>query len=40
MSERDRAVEVGFGQTVYDDGNSLGTVRGFDEHGFYYRTED
>jgi rubrerythrin len=35
------------GQTVYDaDGNELGSVRGFDEAGFYvlaeerYRTED
>jgi hypothetical protein len=34
-------VDVGFGETVYDDeGNELGTVRGFDEHGFYVTTDD
>jgi len=27
---------LGFGETVYDeDGQVLGTIRGFDEHGFY-----
>jgi len=30
-----------FGTTVYDgDGNELGTIRGFDEHGFYVTTRD
>jgi ABC-type ATPase with predicted acetyltransferase domain len=33
--------QVGFGESIYDaDGNELGTVRGFDEHGFYVSTED
>ena len=41
MSETDETVRVDPGQTVYDDdGNALGTVRGFDEHGFYVTTED
>jgi len=41
MSERDEAVRVDPGQTVYDEeGNALGTVRGFDEHGFYVTTEE
>ena len=32
--------EYSFGQTVYDeDGNELGTIRGFDEHGFYVSTD-
>jgi rubrerythrin len=32
---------VSFGQTVYDDeGNELGSIRGFDEHGFYVTTLD
>jgi rubrerythrin len=35
------AIDLGFGQTVYDEaGNRLGTIRGFDEHGFYVTTED
>ncbi|RJS98615.1 rubredoxin-like domain-containing protein [Halococcus sp. IIIV-5B] len=30
--------ELGFDQTVYDDrGEQLGTIRGFDESGFYVR---
>jgi rubrerythrin len=41
MSETDEAIRVDPGQTVYDgEGNALGTVRGFDEHGFYVTTED
>jgi len=41
MSETTDSVELGFGQPVYDDeGNSLGTIRGFDEHGFYVTTDD
>ena len=32
---------VSFGQTIYDDdGNALGSIRGFDEHGFYVTTMD
>lgn len=32
---------VGFGQAIYaEDGRKLGTVRGFDEHGFYVTTEE
>ncbi|WP_436928623.1 DUF7130 family rubredoxin-like protein [Halosimplex halobium] len=41
MSETDEEVDLGFGQTVFDDeGNRLGTIRGFDEHGFYVTTEE
>ncbi|WP_459194518.1 DUF7130 family rubredoxin-like protein [Halosimplex sp. J119] len=41
MSETDEETEIGFGQKVFDDeGNRLGTVRGFDEHGFYVTTDD
>jgi len=41
MSQTDERTDVDFGQTVYDDeGNQLGTVRGFDEHGFYVTTAD
>jgi hypothetical protein len=41
MSGSDDPVRVGFGTTVYDDdGVALGTVRGFDEHGFYVTTEE
>jgi len=30
-----------FGQAVYDDdGEKLGTVRGFDQHGFYVTTDE
>lgn len=30
-----------FGQTVYDDeGNELGTIRGFDDSGFYVSTSE
>ncbi|AWB28110.1 DUF7130 family rubredoxin-like protein [Halococcoides cellulosivorans] len=33
--------DVGFGQPVFDrDGNKLGTVRGFDDHGFHVSTDD
>jgi hypothetical protein len=38
MSEE---TEIDMGEVVYDDdGNRLGTIRGFDEHGFYVSTED
>lgn len=44
MSDASTDVErtrVSFGQPVYDDeGNELGSIRGFDEHGFYVTTED
>jgi ABC-type ATPase with predicted acetyltransferase domain len=33
MSETSETIDVGPGQVVYDeDGDALGTVRGFDEH--------
>jgi len=33
--------DLAFGMTVYDDeGAELGTIRGFDEHGFYVTVED
>jgi hypothetical protein len=33
--------KIGFGAPIYDaDGNQLGTVRGFDEHGFYVSTDE
>mgnify|MGYP006297599327 CR=1 FL=1 len=33
--------DLAFGMTVYDDeGTALGTIRGFDEHGFYVTVED
>ena len=41
MSKTEERTDIDFGQTVYDDdGNPLGTVRGFDEHGFYVTTAD
>jgi len=41
MSDTDETIDVGLGEIVYDeDGNALGTVRGFDEHGFYVTTEE
>lgn len=41
MSQTDERIDLGFGQDVYDEeGNRLGTVRGFDEHGFYVTTEE
>ncbi len=42
MSDEEKLdpVHVGFGDVIYDeDGNRLGTIRGFDEHGFYVTTE-
>jgi ABC-type ATPase with predicted acetyltransferase domain len=34
-------VDVTFGTEIYDDdGNRLGAVRGFDEHGFYVSTDE
>jgi len=36
MSEQSSKRELDLGRTVYDEaGNELGTVRGFDERGFY-----
>jgi rubrerythrin len=36
MSEQSESRDIGFGTEVFDDeGNELGTIRGFDEHGFY-----
>ena len=36
MSDTPSKRELDLGRTVYDaDGNELGTVRGFDEQGFY-----
>ena len=33
--------DLTFGQTVYDEaGNELGTIRGFDQHGFYVSVDD
>jgi hypothetical protein len=37
----DDPLQLGLGATVYtDDGEPLGTVRGFDEDGFYVTTRD
>lgn len=34
-------LDIALGITVYDeDGEALGTVQGFDEHGFYVTTEE
>jgi len=41
MSTHTESDEMSFGQPVYDDeGNELGTIRGFDEHGFYVTVEE
>lgn len=41
MGEPDEMTEVDLGEAVYDGaGNRLGTVRGFDEHGFYVTVEE
>ena len=40
MSKTEERTDFDFGQTVYDDGNPLGTVRGFDEHRFYVTAAD
>jgi|SRR6056297_1714068 len=41
MSETMERRAVSFGKTVYDeDGEVIGHVRGFDEHGFYVSTEE
>lgn len=43
MSESSETAEfdVSFGNEVYDEaGNKLGTVRGFDEHGFFVSTDE
>ncbi|WP_254272563.1 DUF7130 family rubredoxin-like protein [Haloarcula marina] len=40
-SAESETTRVAFGQVVYDDeGNEIGTIRGFDEHGFYVTIED
>ncbi len=40
MSETDSEDQLGLGDVVYDEsGTQLGTVRGFDEHGFYVSAE-
>jgi len=40
MSQRSADRQVEFGTTVYDeDGEPLGTVRGFDANGFYVTAE-
>lgn len=41
MSESTEQRELKPGTTVYDEsGNSVGIVRGIDEHGFYVRADD
>jgi len=41
MSKTKERDDVRFGTTVYtEDGDALGTIRGFDEHGFYVTAED
>ena len=43
MSDQEDAdrVRVSFGEAVYDEeGNRLGSIRGFDEHGFFVTTDD
>jgi len=41
MSDAGDPTHVAFGTEVYDDeGNRLGRVRGFDEHGFYVTTDE
>ncbi|MHB9286990.1 rubredoxin-like domain-containing protein [Halobacteriales archaeon Cl-PHB] len=43
MSDQDDAdrVQLDFGETVFDEeGNRLGTIRGFDEDGFFVTTEE
>ena len=41
MSDAAERDKLAFGETVYDeDGNELGRVRGFDEHGFYVTLEE
>lgn len=41
MSDSSESATPSFGQTVYDDeGNELGRIRGFDEHGFYVTLDE
>jgi rubrerythrin len=41
MSDTEASVDLAFGETVYDDeGNEIGRIRGFDEHGFYVTLEE
>ncbi|MDG5777235.1 hypothetical protein VB773_00750 [Haloarculaceae archaeon H-GB2-1] len=41
MSDTDETVRLAFGEAVYDEeGNQLGQIRGFDEHGFYVTTDE
>ncbi|MEF8815048.1 MAG: hypothetical protein V5A55_14730 [Halovenus sp.] len=40
MSQTDSEDQLGLGDMVYDEnGTQLGTVRGFDQHGFYVSAE-
>ena len=40
MKESEQSEQISLGSTVYnDDGEELGTVRGFDQHGFYVSAE-
>jgi len=41
MSDTEEPREIGFGEDVYDEaGQKIGTVRGFDEHGFYVTVKE
>jgi len=41
MTEQHIERGLSFGETVYDEeGQALGTIRGFDEHGFYVTMEE
>jgi hypothetical protein len=41
MSRTDERIEIEPGKLIYDDdGNELGTVRGFDDQGFYVVAKD
>jgi rubrerythrin len=41
MPDAASEMDLGFGEAVYDDdGQRLGTIRGFDEHGFYVTIEE
>jgi rubrerythrin len=41
MSERDETSRVSFGTKIFDsEGNELGKIRAFDEHGFYVSIDE
>ncbi len=41
MSEEESTARVSFGTKIFDDdGNELGKIRAFDEHGFYVSIDD